>query len=98
MADEIDFTVLFSDEEFDLIKRLGELPEVTRRAAEEYEPSAVAGFMLDLAMSLNVFLARHRVLGEEDRVTQARVLLIDGIKAVLSACLRMLGMEVLERM
>ncbi len=98
VADEIDFAVLSSDEEFDLIKRLGELPEVTRRAAEEYEPSAVAGFMLDLAMSLNVFLARHRVLGKEDRITQARVLLIHGIKAVLSACLRMLGMEVLERM
>jgi arginyl-tRNA synthetase len=49
-------------------------------------------------MALNVFLARHRVLGEEPRTTQARVLLIHGVKVVLSACLRMLGMEVLERM
>jgi arginyl-tRNA synthetase len=98
VTEKVDFTALSSDEEFDLIKRLGELLEVTRRAAEEYEPSAVAGFMLELAMSLNVFLARHRVLGEEDSVTQARVLLIHGIKAVLSACLKMLGMEALERM
>ena len=98
VTDEADFTVLSSDEEFDLIKRLEELPEITRRAAQEYEPSVVAGFMLDLAMGLNVFLARHRVLGEEDRVTRARVLLIQGIKTVLSACLKMLGMEVLERM
>ncbi|HYB22058.1 MAG TPA: arginine--tRNA ligase [Thermodesulfobacteriota bacterium] len=98
VTDEADFTVLSSDEEFDLIKRLEELPEITRRAAREYEPSVVAGFMLDLAMGLNVFLARHRVLGEEDRVTRARILLIQGIKTVLSACLKMLGMEVLERM
>jgi len=98
VTDEADFTVLSSDEEFDLIKRLEELPEITRRAAQEYEPSVVAGFMLDLAMGLNVFLARHRVLGEEDRVTRARILLIQGIKKVLSACLKMLGMEVLERM
>jgi arginyl-tRNA synthetase len=54
--------------------------------------------MLDLAMSLNAFLARYRVLGEESPVTQARVLLIHGVKTVLSVCLRMLGMEVLERM
>ena len=98
VTEKVDFTVLSSDEEFDLIKRLGELPEVTRRAAEEYEPSVAAGFMLELAMSLNVFLARYRVLGEEDSVTRARILLIHGIKAVLSACLKMLGMEVLERM
>jgi arginyl-tRNA synthetase len=71
---------------------------VTRRAAEEYEPSVIASYMLDLAMALNVFLARHRVLGEEPRTTRARVLLIHGVKVVLSACLRMLGMEVLERM
>jgi arginyl-tRNA synthetase len=98
VTEKVDFTVLSSDEGFDLIKRLGELPEVTRRAAEEYEPSVAAGFMLELAMSLNVFLARYRVLGEENNVTQTRILLIHGIKAVLSACLKMLGMEVLERM
>jgi arginyl-tRNA synthetase len=98
VAAEADFSVLSSDEEFDLIKRLGELSGVTRRAAEEYEPSVIASYMLDLAMALNVFLARHRVLGEEPRTTRARVLLIHGVKVVLSACLRMLGMEVLERM
>jgi arginyl-tRNA synthetase len=95
---EADFSVLSSDEEFDLIKRLGELPGVTRRAAEEFEPSVIATYMLDLAMALNIFLGRHRVLGEEPRTTRARVLLIHGVKVVLAASLRMLGMEVLERM
>jgi arginyl-tRNA synthetase len=98
VAEEVDFSVLSSDEEFDLVKRLGELPDATRRAALEYEPSVISLYMLDLAMALNVFLARHRVLGEEPRVTQARVLLIQGVKNSLAACLRMLGMEVLERM
>jgi arginyl-tRNA synthetase len=98
VTEEADFSVLSSDEEFDLIKRVGELPGVTRRAAEEQEPSVIANYMLDLAMALNVFLARHRVLGEEPRMTRARVLLIHGVKVVLAACLRMLGMEVLERM
>jgi len=95
---EVDFSVLSSDEEFDLIKRLGEMPGVTRRAAEEYEASVIANYMLELAMALNVFLARYRVLGEEPPITRARVFLIHGVKVVLAACLRMLGMEVLERM
>ena len=98
VADRVDYAILSSDEEFDLIKRLGGLPEVTRRAGEENEPSGIANYMLDLAMSLNAFLARYRVLGEESHVTQARVLLIHGVKTVLSICQRMLGMEVLERM
>ena len=95
---EADASLLISDEEFDLVKRLGDLPEVIGRAAEEYEPSLVAVYMLELAMAFNVFLARHRVLGEEERTTQARVLLTHEVKKVLSTCLRILGMEVLERM
>ena len=98
VTDKVDFSVLSSDEEFDLVKRLGEFPEILRRAAAEYEPSLIAVFMLDLAMALNVFLARYRVLGEEKKVTEARLLLIHGIQGTLAACLRMLGMEVLERM
>ncbi|HSR12612.1 MAG TPA: arginine--tRNA ligase [Thermodesulfobacteriota bacterium] len=98
LTDQVDFGILSSDEEFDLIKRIGELNEVTRRAAQEYEPSVIAGFMIELAMALNIFLAKHRVLGEETRVTEARVLMINGIRLTLAACLRMLGMEVLERM
>jgi arginyl-tRNA synthetase len=94
----VDYGVLASDEEFDLIKRLGELPEVLGRATEEYEPSVIAVYMLELAMTFNVFLARHRVLGEEKRTTQARVLLTQGVKRVLAICLRILGMEALERM
>ena len=94
----IDFRLLNSDEEFDVIKRIGEFPAVTERAAQEYEPSAIAIFMLELAMSFNVFLARYRVLGEDQPVTQARVLLTLGVKRVLAVCLRMLGIESLERM
>jgi arginyl-tRNA synthetase len=98
VTETVDYGVLSSDEEFDLIKRLGELPAVIERAAAEYEPSVVAIYMLELAMSFNVFLARHRVLGDEKRITQARVLLTYGVKEVLAICLRMLGMEALERM
>ena len=87
-----------SDEEFDVVKRLRALPEVIGRAAEECEPSVVAVYMLDLAMAFNVFLARHRVLGEDEEITRARVLLTRGVKNVLATCLKILGMEVLERM
>jgi arginyl-tRNA synthetase len=90
--------LLTSAEEFDLVKRLRALPEVIGRAAEECEPSVVAVYMLELAMAFNVFLARHRVLGEDEKITGARVLLTDGVRNVLATCLRILGMEVLERM
>jgi arginyl-tRNA synthetase len=98
VTEAVDYTALSSDEEFDLIKRLGEFPAVIARAAEEYEPSLIAVYMLELAMSFNVFLAKHRVLGEEKRITQARGLLTYSAKEVLSTCLRILGMEPLERM
>jgi len=98
VSDRADAGLLTSDEEFDIIKRLGDLPEVIRRAADEYEPSVIAVYMLELAMAFNVFLARHRVLGEDEKTTPARVLLTYGVKNVLATCLKILGMEVLERM
>lgn len=98
VTEAVDYSLLTSDEEFDLIRRLQEFPEVIERAAEEFEPSVIAVYMLELAMAFNVFLARYRVLGEEKGVTQARVLLTHGVKVVLAICLKMLGMEALERM
>lgn len=98
VTNQINFPIITTDEEFDLVKRLGEFPEVIERAATEYEPSLIALYMLDLAMSFNAFLAKYRVLGEEEEITQARLLLTYGIKEVLASCLRMLGMEALERM
>jgi arginyl-tRNA synthetase len=95
---EVDYSVLTSDEEFSLIKMLGEFPKIIERAAEEYEPSLISTYMLETAMLFNGFLAKHRVLGEEKRITEARVLLTLGVKEVLATCLRILGMEVLERM
>ena len=94
----VDYGLLLSDEEFDLVKRLGDFPEVLGRGLEEYEPSVIAVYMLELAMAFNVFLARHRVLGGDPKTTQARILLTQGIKNVLAICLRILGMEILERM
>jgi len=58
----------------------------------------LAFYMLELAMSFKWFLAGHRVLGEDEKITGARVLLTDGVRNVLATCLRILGMEVLERM
>lgn len=98
ITDQVNFEVLTSDEEFDLIKRIANFPEVIDRAATEYEPSLIAQYMLELAMSFNIFLSKYRVLSEEKETTAARLLLTYAVKEVLASCLKMLGMEALERM
>lgn len=98
VTDRVNYQVLTSNEEFDLIKRLGSFPEVIDRAAAEYEPSLIALYMLEVAMSFNVFLAKYRVLSEDAETTKARLLLTYSVKEVLASCLSMLGMEVLQRM
>jgi arginyl-tRNA synthetase len=98
VSEQVDYEILTSNEEFDLVKRLGSFPEVIDRAAAEYEPSLIALYMLELAMSFNVFLAKYRVLSENPQSTPARLLLTYGVKEVLASCLSILGMEALERM
>ncbi len=98
VTDLVNYEILTSEEEFDLVKRLASFPEVIDRAAAEYEPSLIALYMLELARSFNAFLARYRVLSEDLETTAARLLLTYGVKEVLASCLSILGMEVLERM
>ena len=94
----IDASVLSSDEEWSLVMRLDEFPEVVRTATTTREPSHIANYLLSLASAFNLFYQRHRVLTEDETTTKARIRLIFCLKYVLGSGLRLLGIQPLERM
>ena len=89
---------LESPEELAIARRLAEFPSVLHKAAELYEPSMLAEFLLDLSSSFSTFYNKHRVLKQEDSVTSARLRLVDAIRLVLARGLTILGMTAPERM
>jgi len=93
-----DFALLTTDEERRLLRLLGEFPQQIRRAAEQYEPSIVATFLLDLAAAFNTFYQTHRVISDNADLTAARVSLVTALRTVIRKGLDLLGIRCPERM
>jgi arginyl-tRNA synthetase len=99
--DEVDASRLELSEELELIKRLGEFPEVVTRAAETREPHHLAYYLREVAGLWNPYVqdgVRHRVLTEDAGLTGARLGLALAVRTVLANGLGLLGMSAPERM
>lgn len=96
--DTADFSRLAQAEETDLAHRIGRFPEVVRRACETFEPSVLAQYLLEISASFHRFHHRHRVLSDDETLTQARLVLVDAARTTLRAGLEMLGLAAPEEM
>jgi arginyl-tRNA synthetase len=95
---------LAHDLEWDLVRRLAELPETLGRAAMECEPSHLSGFLYDLAREFRAYFtagardASLRVLTDDPGLRAARLKLTDAVRQTLAIGLRLLGIEPLAEM
>ncbi len=86
-------------EEIELIKSLGEFPAVVASAGENFAPSAIAAYAYDLAKSFNGYYHDHSILKEEDeKKRQMRVKLAAEVARVISRAMKLLGIDVPQRM
>ncbi|MCS6809019.1 MAG: arginine--tRNA ligase [Bacteroidota bacterium] len=91
-------TLLTHPTEIDLIKCILRFPEVVERAAELLEPQGIAEFLRELAAVFHKFYHDCRILGEEEKLMQARFGLVKAAKQVLNNGLRILGITAPEKM
>ena len=84
--------------ERDLIKRLAEFPEVLIQSAQALEPYRVVEYLRELAGQFHKFYAVCRVVTEDEELTNARLLLVDGVRIVLRNGLEVLGISHPETM
>ncbi len=88
-------------EEVELIRKLGEFPEVVARAAEARQPHHVAYYLRELAGLWNPYVQdgkNHRVVSEDRELSEARLALAHAVRTVLANGLALLGMTAPERM
>lgn len=87
-------------EEFDLCRRLAELPWAIRRSAERFEPSILANWLLDAAESFNNYYHHHRIVSVDNtpELTEARVRLVAALRIGFAKALSLLGLAAPERM
>ena len=97
-AVETDLSVLKEDCEADLIKKLAELPDLVIESAEIHEPHRVTRYAQDLAAIFHKFYTDCKVVGEDEALTAARLVLVDSTRTVLANTLRLLGISAPDKM
>ncbi|MCU0865853.1 MAG: arginine--tRNA ligase [Planctomycetes bacterium] len=69
-----------------------------QRAAEQSEPSHVTGHVIALAGEIHSYLRDHYVVGQEPKIRDARLVLVDAARRLLTTGLGLLGIPAPERM
>lgn len=94
-----DFSVLGNAEEKAIVRKLHDFPQELQIAAETYNPARLCGYLFELAKSLNTFYHDHSILkAESPELIRARLILSKAVALVLQRGLKLLGIEVPERM
>ncbi|MQA60022.1 MAG: arginine--tRNA ligase [Actinophytocola sp.] len=100
--DEIDLGLLDHPREGDLIRTIGQFPEVVARSAALREPHRVTRYLEDLASAYHKFYDAARVLPQGDEpatpLTFARLALCAAARQVFANGLSLVGVSAPERM
>lgn len=95
---DTDFTALQEECELDLIKKMENYRQLLAGAAAERAPQRVAKYAYELAALFHHFYRECRILGVEEKTTQARLGLITAVQYVLVHALNILGISAPEHM
>jgi len=87
-----------TDEEKRLLLLLGQYPDITKKAAETYDPSHVARYLFDMAQCFNTFYTTCPVLKSEEEQKQFRLSLLRCTYIVLENGLKLLGISLVDEM
>ena len=93
-----DVSLLITEPELALIRKIVLLPEVVEIAARNLEPHHLAYYAQDLATVFHSFYKQCRVISKNEGVTKARLKLVDAAKIALAKTLRLMGMTAMETM
>jgi arginyl-tRNA synthetase len=85
-----------SKEEGALLTKIGDFPNIVKRAYSELAPNLIANYAFELCQMFNEFYHAHQVIGSKEEAF--RLKLIEAFRNVLKKSLNLLGIEELEEM
>ncbi len=93
-----DVSLLTTEPELTLIRKMLLLPEIVETVALTLEPHHLTYYAQDLATVFHAFYRECRVVTDDKRLTGARLKLVKAAKLVLGRTLNLMGMTAPERM
>ncbi|NBD27042.1 arginine--tRNA ligase [Paenibacillus glycinis] len=95
---EVDLGKLTTEHEFDLLRKIGELPLEIAEAASQYAPHRLIRYVYELASLFHSYYRADRVITEDPAQTQARFALLGAARVAIANVLKLVGVSAPERM
>lgn len=95
---EIDEETVANDVVLAVVKDLAAFKAVIQSAADNYEPSYIARYAVDMAQSFNKFYNEFPILVEDEKVKNTRLAIVAAVKFTLKNALALLGIAAPEQM
>src|SRR5690625_5091393 len=94
-----DTTLLKTEKEASLLKKLAEFPSVIMEAAKREAPYRVPQYVYDLASELHSFYNAEKVInGENLALTKARLALMKSVQITIANALKIIGVSAPSKM
>ena len=88
-----------NDKEIELIQKMNEYASVVLQAGKDYSPSGIANYCYELTKEFNQFYHDYSILNAEDEKQKiVRLVLAKNVAKIIKNGMRLLGIEVPERM
>ncbi|WP_099222522.1 arginine--tRNA ligase [Listeria costaricensis] len=98
-SETVDLALIQSETEFDLLKVIGEFPDVVAEAAQKRAPHRIVRYLNDLAAAFHRFYNTNKVLDpKQPELSKARLALIEAARITLQNGLKLLGVSAPEKM
>ena len=97
-ASEASLEALTSKEEQELISMLARFPDVVGDATADLEPHRIVFHLIELAGAFHRFYNQHRVIGDDEELSRARLYLVAATRRVVQSGLGLLGVRAPESM
>ncbi len=97
-ANSVNLGRLDQEEDFSLIKKCLLFPELIGKSALSREVHRISYFLQELVAQFHRYYSVHRVVSEDQELTQARLLLLELVRSVIANGLKIMGVSAPEKM
>ncbi len=96
--DKVDYSLVNSNEEKELFKKMLLFADIVNKTAEKKAPHILANYAYDLADSFTGFYEKRKVICNDKKLQEARLLIVLSFEKLLGKLLHLLGIEEVNEM
>ncbi len=92
------FETITSEEAYNVLEKLDEFKQVVEKSATKCEPHLITNYAYELASLFHSYYAKEKIITDDIKYTNERLLLIKAVKITIFNALKLIGINSPERM